>query len=172
MINGMSDVRAEVISFMENMPILERLQGEPWYKVEDGIVDLICNIIGKPETEIRTRHSSGECENAQPSDISKMTYSEFCEYYDGEGYDRFEHILACDEFGVYKDKETEKYYYLEGGENDASDFFEVKLIAGLTYSIEDESDATMANLFDCCCCGEYASDENIQYLWFDRVNKI
>ena len=108
-------------------------------------------------------------------EIKDMTYSEFCEYIDGDGYDRFEHILGYDDFSVYKDAADDKYYYLEEGENDASDFFEVELIAQLTYSGEHDlklpsqhAGERMSVMFDCDCCGEQVRDDDIVYLWFKR----
>ena len=107
------------------------------------------------------------------NNIKEMSYSDFCEYLDGDGYDRFESILAYDEFCVYKDKETNKYYYLEGGENDACDFFEVIVVARLIYDINHDINQdnieSLFNLFECCCCGEYVTDDKIEYLWFEEI---
>ena len=107
-------------------------------------------------------------------EIWQMDYSEFSEFVEGQGFDRFEQVLAYEDFSVYKDKESGKYYYLEESENDASDFFQVELIARLEYSIvhdinENADTEHLIHLFDCCCCGEYVSDNAIEYLWFDRV---
>ena len=105
-------------------------------------------------------------------DIAEMNYSEFCEYLNGEGYDRFEPVLSYDEFAVYLDRETGRYYYLEGGENDADEFYEVELVATLFYNVNNdirlERGETLDYLFDCCVCGEYITDDNIQYRWFKR----
>ncbi len=103
-------------------------------------------------------------------EIAKMNFSEFCEYVNGEGYERFDPILSYDEFTVYSDLETGRYYYLEGGENDADEFFEVELAASLYYDVNHDiklkRGETLDYLFDCCVCGENITDDNIQYLWF------
>ncbi len=105
-------------------------------------------------------------------DISKMNYSEFCKYLEGEGYDRFEPILSYDEFAVFLDIETDRYYYLEVGEDDADEFFELDLAAILCYDEEHDikikKGERLSYFFDCCACGEYITDNNIQYLWFKK----
>ncbi len=108
-------------------------------------------------------------------DIAQMTYSEFCEYLDGDGYDRFEAILSYDTFAVYWDTDTERYYYLEGGENDASDFYEVELAATLRYDADHDiklpKGEDLHHLFDCCACGEEICNDRINYLWFKKKDK-
>lgn len=106
--------------------------------------------------------------------VSDMNYSEFCEYLDGDGYDKFETILEYDEFCVYREIATGKYFYLEGGENDASDFFEVEPIATLIYDVnhdinEEDVQEHLIGLFECSCCGEYVKDDCIEYIWFQQV---
>ncbi len=107
-------------------------------------------------------------------DIAKMNFSEFCEYLDGEGYNRFDPVLSYDEFTVYLDIETGKYYFLEGGEGDADEFFEVELAAVLLYDenhdIKLKKGETLQHLFNCCACGEEVTDEGIKYMWFSRVD--
>lgn len=111
-------------------------------------------------------------------DVSKMTYSDFCEYADGEGYDRLVCVIAYDDFCVYKDKHTGRHYYLESGENDASDFFELEIIAWLRYDESNDLNSEvdggcMSKLFpSCICCGEYKyPDGGKQYLWFRKKNE-
>lgn len=103
---------------------------------------------------------------------SEMSYSEFCEYLDGEGYDHFEVILAYDDFSVYRETSTGRYFYLEGGENDASDFFELELVATLRYDelhdLRIKDDTILSALFSCDVCGERALDDHIEYLWFAK----
>ena len=107
-------------------------------------------------------------------EIWQMTQKEFSVYVKGQWFDRFEQVLDYEDFSVYKDKESGKYYYLEESENGAGKFFQVELIARLEYSkvhdINENADTEhLIHLFDCCCCGEYVSDNAIEYLWFDRV---
>lgn len=112
-------------------------------------------------------------------DISKMEYSEFTLLLSEDVNDRFQLILDYDEFNIYMDTATGRYFYLESGENDASDFFEVERIACLTYDImhdlqipPDEAGIRMSELFECDMCGEMINDNNIQYLWFKKKEKI
>lgn len=107
-------------------------------------------------------------------DIAEMTYSEFTLLLSEDVDDRFELILDYDEFQIFEDKQTGRYFYLECGENDASEFLEVECIARLIYNINhdliipdgEEAGFFMADLFDCDMCGEWVNDNNIQYLWF------
>ncbi len=108
-------------------------------------------------------------------DIAQMDYSEFCEYLNGEGFDRFEVLLEYDDFTVYQDKKTSRFYYLEGGENDADEFFEVELAAVLVYDINHDiklgQNETLELFFDCCVCGEQIFDDCIKYFWFQEKTK-
>lgn len=87
--------------------------------------------------------------------------------------DRFLSILEYDnEFYVFKDKETGRYYYFEVSEKEISDFFEVVPAACLSYDIthdiQIEDTFKMSNLFDNVCCGEEVADDAIKYWWFTR----
>lgn len=42
----MGSIREEVADFMSRDPILERLEGDRWYAMEDALVDFIYNILG------------------------------------------------------------------------------------------------------------------------------
>ncbi len=109
---------------------------------------------------------------SEAKDPSEMDYSEFCEYLDGEGYDRFEVILTYDDFTVYRETSTGRYFYLEGGENDASDFFELELSATLRYDelhdLQVKDGTILSTLFSCDVCGERVLDDRIEYLWFAK----
>lgn len=109
---------------------------------------------------------------------ASMSYAEFCSATD----DNDQLILVLDEFNngfhVWYDIPTQSYWYLEVGENDASEFFEVEPIAELAYTITDdlkidhkEAGALMSQLFDCICCGEYVTDDGISYVWFKKVER-
>ena len=91
--------------------------------------------------------------------------------------DRFTLILEYDDFQVWLDTETKKFYYLEGGINDASECYEVKIIAQLKYDVKHDLQIDHATagqllheLFRCDCCGEHVHAEGIEYLWFERCN--
>lgn len=78
------------------------------------------------------------------TNIATLGYSGFCTLLSEDTEDRFRVILDYDNFQVWEDTETHEYYYLERDENDASDFFEVVLIAVLTYSsIHDINEKTV-----------------------------
>lgn len=105
-------------------------------------------------------------------DITEMTYSEFTLLL-SEDIDEFQLILDYEYFQVYGEVSTGRYFYLETGHNDASDFFEVECVACLLYDANhnlkippEDAGITMSNLFDCDMCGEMVDGNNIQYLWF------
>ena len=107
--------------------------------------------------------------------IGEMTYSEFCLLLSEDIDDRFWVVLDYEDFKVFEDMEYGGYYYLEGGENDASDFFEVEKIACLEYSAEHDLmlpshkvGSILSTLFDADVCGEQVLDDSIEYLWFKR----
>lgn len=103
-------------------------------------------------------------------------YSEFVSALNNDTEDRFQVIIDYDDFQIIGEAGTGRYFYIECGENDASDFFEVKCIASLYYDINhdlkiDHADAGMylSELFDCDMCGESVFDDHIEYLWFKRL---
>lgn len=109
-------------------------------------------------------------------DIKELTYSEFTQLVDEDTEGRFQLILNYNDFQVYKETSTGRYFYIECGENDASDFEEVKLVACLTYDINNDLAFTHENaefmlhtLFDCNICGETINDDAIKYLWFKII---
>lgn len=93
-------------------------------------------------------------------------YSELLEYIDNN--DNVKHILNYDNFAVVEiDNE---FWYFEQGENDCDEFYKVELIAELIYDIENDikikTGDELHKLFDCDCCGECITDEDIRYMWF------
>ena len=105
-----------------------------------------------------------------------MNYTELCRLLSDDIIDRFALILGYDDFQVWLDSETQKYYYLEGGTNDASDCYEVKIIAQLKYDVKHDlqiehntAGQILNELFLCDCCGEYVYDGGIEYLWFEGI---
>lgn len=106
-------------------------------------------------------------------DIAEMTYSEFTLLLSEDTDDRFQLILNYDDFKIYGEVSTGRYFYLESGKNNANDFFEVECLACLVYDVNhdlkitsEESGVMLSELFDCDVCGEAVNDDNIQYLWF------
>ena len=107
-----------------------------------------------------------------------MNYTELCRLLSEDIIDRFLLILGYDDFQVWFDKATNKYYYMEGGINDASECYEVKIIAQLKYDVGhnlqiDHATAgqILHELFLCDCCGEYVHDNGIEYLWFCKFTQ-
>ena len=104
-------------------------------------------------------------------DDSKYSYAEFCNAIDED--ENLDLILDYEDFCVWRDTLTGRYFYIETGENDASEFCELKLIAKLTYDVNNdliiehsECGEVMSKLFKCDCCGEHVADDFIEYLWF------
>lgn len=105
--------------------------------------------------------------------MSKNIYYEVLELID---QDKVDLLVDYDEWQIWIDFKNGKYYYVETGENDADTAYEVQEIARLSYSVEhdlkiphDKAGIIMSELFDCCCCGECVTDDEILYLWFDLV---
>ena len=67
-----------------------------------------------------------------------MNYTELCRMISEDIVDRFLLILGYDDFQVWFDNVTNKYYYLEGGINDASECYEAKIIAQLKYDVKHD----------------------------------
>ena len=109
-------------------------------------------------------------------DLAKMNYSEFSEYFD-EHDDDFEIVLDYDNFIVYEESETCRYFFYETGENDASEFYELELIATMGYNPENEpnTEDLLSLIPEADCCGEpllpSTGDGWITYYWFKRKEK-
>lgn len=104
---------------------------------------------------------------------NKNRYSEFCLLLSMDDGDRFQLVLAYDDFEVWKDNRTGRMYYLEVGENDAGEFFEVRQIAELHYNAAKTALKVdvpkLYAMFDCICCGEDFHSET--YLWFKKAGR-
>lgn len=105
-----------------------------------------------------------------------MTYTDLCRLLSADIDDRFALILGYDDFQVWFDSKNNKYYYLEGGINDASECYEVKIVAQLKYDVKHDlqidhmtAGQILHELFLCDCCGEHVDDDAIEYLWFERI---
>lgn len=104
-------------------------------------------------------------------------FKNYCEFMDAlneDADDRFETILDYEDFEIYRDKKTNRFYYVECSENDADEFYEVEPIATLIYSVTHDisikSGDVLHSLFDdACCCGERVIDDGIEYMWFSEV---
>ena len=110
-------------------------------------------------------------------DYSKYSYAEFCNAIDED--DNLELILDYEDFCVWRDTLTGRYFYIETGENDASEFCELRLVAKLTYNVNNDllvepykSGEIMGKLFNNDCCGEHITDDFIECMWFKEVVNI
>lgn len=108
-------------------------------------------------------------------DYSKYSYAEFCNAIDED--DNLELILDYEDFCVWRDTLTGRYFYIETGENDASEFCELNLIAKLTYDVNNDllvepykSGEIMGKLFNNDCCGEHITDDFIECMWFKEAS--
>lgn len=98
------------------------------------------------------------------------SYSDLLFDIDNEDY--FSYLLSYENsFSVVRDKRDGSCIYFEEAENDASEFFEVRLMAELVLAPDvDVDEATLYGLFDCICCGEQVdADGNCHFLWFKRA---
>lgn len=111
-------------------------------------------------------------------DLAKMTYSEFSLYFD-EHDDDFEIVLEYDDFIVYTETETCRYFFYETGENDASEFYELELIASFSYKPENElaKEHLAALIPNADCFGKVLNLPEIEdyveltYYWFKKKEK-
>lgn len=98
------------------------------------------------------------------------TYSELCRFID-ENEEKCELVIDYDEFCVYKIQN--QYFFMDIGEGDVDEFYEVEIIAELKFSIlhdlQVKDGEELHSLFDCDCCGEQVTDDYISYLWFKEV---
>ena len=117
--------------------------------------------------------------NNKQINYKNMNYSDFCLTLAES--ENFELVLDYGElfFRIYKDLSENRYFYLEYNENDASDFYEVELLARLIYDVNHdlkiphhEAGMVMSELFECDCCGEVVYDDHIEYLWFKNKRHI
>ena len=108
-------------------------------------------------------------------DYEITNYTDFCLYYNTHE-EEFEIVLDYDDFQVFLHHESGCYFYLEKSDGDADEFYELELCATLQHDVchellidPAETGEVMSALFDCDCCGEYVTDDYIEYLWFKRV---
>ena len=74
-------------------------------------------------------------------DYKNMSYSDFCELISDDIDENLELLLDCssDGFLIYHDKKENRYFYLEYAEGDASEFFELDLVATLEHDLRFDS---------------------------------
>lgn len=103
-------------------------------------------------------------------DISDMNYSEFCVFVDGIENDYVESVICTDDYIIYHDTKDNRYYYLETAENDASEFYELDLVATLECHLRfDTNEIDYENLFESDCGGFiYVDNNHIRYCWFKK----
>ena len=104
-------------------------------------------------------------------DYSKMSFTEFNFAIDED--DNLSLVIDSDDWQIWRDIESNRYFYIETGINDASDFYEVVPLAKLDYSIiyDIQCDKeTLINMFDSYdFSGEEVTNDKITYWWFIRA---
>ena len=110
--------------------------------------------------------------------MSFSTYQGLIEAINNDIDGLFELVLDYSDFQVFRDTASGRYYYVECGENDADEFFEVECVATLYYDITHdlqidlaEAGSILSQLFDCDICGEAVLEDHFEYLWFKRKPK-
>lgn len=104
-------------------------------------------------------------------DLAEMNYSEFSEYFDAHE-DEFLVVLNYDDFIVYREIKTARYFYYEVNESSTENFYELDLVASVWFlHDQDQKTEDLITLFDCDCCGEVTHEydvDGIVYQWFKR----
>ena len=104
-------------------------------------------------------------------EIRNMNYSDFCLWVT-KNFNDIEYIISYEDFSVIKYK-NHYFYYEHEYEGSSEDFYEVKIIAQLNYSVNNDIQKKDSNilhsLFDCDICGEYVYNNGISYLWFKEI---
>ena len=80
----MDKIREKVVSFMEHNPFLTKFKGESWYSVEDGITNLICELLHVDdktyEDGILSNCDKTECDDC-PTTFEEVIYKKVDRYY-------------------------------------------------------------------------------------------
>ena len=116
--------------------------------------------------------------NIEKKDYSEMTYAEFCSAIDND--DNLSLLFGTaeeDGWQIWKDEESNRFFYIECGINDASDFFEVVSVARLYYDdvdcVSEKHDVeTLVDMFDAEICGDQILDDKIIIWWFNRKEDV
>lgn len=90
---------------------------------------------------------------------------------EAENSSNYEYVLYYENsFSVVRNRKTNRWYYFEEAENDASTFFEVFPVARLEYPPDTEPDfGSLHGLFVSVCCGEHTDENgNTSYMWFGK----
>lgn len=104
--NTTSLIRDKVIEFMEDNPVLNKLIGLDWYKVENGLVQFICDECGIDESSERLFSKCNELEaNDYPTAFEEKIYRKVEEHYQNQDV-----LAVIDEYNDYrKENNMEKY---------------------------------------------------------------
>lgn len=68
-------IREKVINFMDNNPLLTKLENDDWYKMEDALVDLFCEMTGTHDKSYENQASTYPTLLDQK--LAETDYSEF-----------------------------------------------------------------------------------------------
>ena len=106
-------------------------------------------------------------------DYTKMTFTEFNNAIDEDLENRLHLTIDAEDWQIWKDTKSGKFFYIESGTNDASDFYEVRPIARLEYDVLNDIQCKPETLFDLFkdydFCGEQVTENKIIYWWFKEV---
>ena len=100
------------------------------------------------------------------------TYNEFMKFI-ADNTDEIQYILDYDDFAVVKitnEIGLDEYWFYS---NEEETYCKVEIMAELTYDVNNDlqikDETILHTLFDCYCCGEQITDDEIKYLWFKAV---
>lgn len=112
-------------------------------------------------------------------EFDKMTFEEFNNLIDNDTEHKLHLVLDDCDWQIWKatvaNKEScvSRFFFIETGENDASDFYEVVPIAKLEYSIVNDvqcEDQVFFDMFDDYdFCGQEINDDNAAIWWFKKL---
>lgn len=84
-------------------------------------------------------------------------------------------VVNYDDWEIYE-IDGRYYYYECAQESDSDEFYEVELVAKLTYNVKNDINikdgSTLSSLFNCDMCGESepSDDGDIYYGWFKKID--
>ena len=105
-------------------------------------------------------------------DLTRISFEEFNNVIDDLKH-RLETVIeAGDDWQIFKDKKSGKFFV---NECSCNDFYEVRPIAKLEYDVFNDIQCTNENLFNMFdwnkydFCGEQVTEDKIIYWWFKEV---
>ena len=135
------------------------------------------NTLEEIKEKLNEAHSKAfENDNAEEEKkpYSEMSYAEFCTAIDEDDNLSLLFENKDEEWQVWRDNKSNKFFYIESGINDASDFYEIVPVARLYYDdvdcVSESHDIdTLIDMFDCDLCGEETLGDSLMIWWFKRL---